>query len=254
MIVVHERFVLVGTSHVADESVKNIKLAMEKYKPEVVGIELDTERFRALMSNQNEDSGKTKNKEYQAIKHIGMFGFLFAKLAGFTQEKIAKSLNIQPGIDMKSAYEISRENKIPVALIDQDIRITLKRLSLISFKQKVGMCFSILTSGFNKEYKKLANMDFRKIPDSETVVKMIDIIKKEAPCLYKVLIADRNKFMCNKLIDLSNIHQNGYIMAVVGAGHISGMVKILKEHKFDSNNDPNSVSFSFNCVVENNEF
>ena len=45
MIIETNDFILVGTAHVARQSVKEIKSAIEKYKPEVVAIELDYTRL-----------------------------------------------------------------------------------------------------------------------------------------------------------------------------------------------------------------
>ena len=43
-----DNIILLGTSHVAKQSAKEIEEAIEKYNPEVVGIELDFGRFEDI--------------------------------------------------------------------------------------------------------------------------------------------------------------------------------------------------------------
>ena len=62
MIKIIDRIVLVGTSHVAENSISEIEEALDKYMPEVVGIELDTNRFKALMAENQEDKKRAKGR------------------------------------------------------------------------------------------------------------------------------------------------------------------------------------------------
>lgn len=226
MIKIVDRIILVGTSHVAESSVDEIKQAIKKYNPEVVGIELDTQRFKSLMSETKEE--KKQANSYKKIKELGLFGYLFAKVAGFVQTKVGDKINVDPGIDMKGAYETARDNKIPVALIDLNIKLTMKKLSKLPFYKKIGLVSSIFFKSMKKEYRELLDFDLKKVPDDEVIIKMIGILKKETPLLYKILIDDRNHYMTKKLMSLRNKHE-GYIMAVVGAGHVEGMSELIKK-------------------------
>ncbi|MCA9459252.1 MAG: TraB family protein, partial [Nanoarchaeota archaeon] len=115
-----DNIILLGTSHVAKQSAKEIEEAIEIYKPEVVGIELDIDRLKTLLSSDS-NANKKRRSNRKMIKEIGFSGYLFAMIAGFVQDKVGKSLGIEAGIDMKTAYQKSREKKIPVALIDLNI-------------------------------------------------------------------------------------------------------------------------------------
>ena len=167
---------------------------------------------------------------------------MFAQVAGFVQKKVGAKVDMKPGVDMKSAYLKARENKIPVALIDIDIRKTMKKLSNLSFFKKVGLAGSIFFKSFKKEYRDVLDFDLKSVPDDEVVVKMIKILEKETPDLYKILIEDRNHYMVERLLKLRENH-NGNIIAVVGAGHVDGMAKIL-EKKLNIQNE-NNTGFSY---------
>ncbi len=214
---------LLGTAHVSKESSKLIKKTIEEIEPEVVGIELDMGRLQSLLSKK-----KAKKPSFTSqLKQIGFGGYIFAKVGGYVQEKIAKSLGVESGIDMKTAYIQARKHKIPTALIDQDIRITLKKFSKISMGRKIKLFGSIFLKSFSKKYKNVMNFDINKgIPNYEKLEQIIGIVKTEAPDLYKILIHERNEYMVNKLLELKQ-HHEGPILAVVGAGHLPGMVEIL---------------------------
>lgn len=247
-----DNIILLGTSHVAKQSAKEIEEAIEIYKPEVVGIELDIDRLKTLLSSDS-NANKKRRSNRKMIKEIGFSGYLFAMIAGFVQDKVGKSLGIEAGIDMKTAYQKSREKKIPVALIDLNIKVTLKKLSSLSFRKKISLFSSLFFKSFKKEYRNQLQFDVKKgVPDEKVIAQMLKIVEKEIPQMYKILIHDRNIHMSKKLLDLRQNH-SGNILAVVGAGHLEGMKKYLKENigEIKSNTqtlDENSinVSYSFN--------
>ena len=114
---------IIGTSHIAKQSVKEIAEAMDSFNPEIIAVELDRDRALALMQNQ-------RNKVSMAeILRIGAKGYIFAKIGQFVQQKLGKMVGMAPGSDMKTALELARKNNLKTALIDQPIRITLKNFS-----------------------------------------------------------------------------------------------------------------------------
>ena len=67
---------IIGTSHIAKQSVKEIAEAMDSFNPEIIAVELDRDRALALMQNQ-------RNKVSMAeILRIGAKGYIFAKILG----------------------------------------------------------------------------------------------------------------------------------------------------------------------------
>jgi len=57
-------------------------------------------------------------------------------------------------------------------------------------------------------------------------------------------LEDRNKYLVRRLLGLKKNHED-YILAIVGAGHIDGMYKLL-EKKLRNN----QTSFSHKFIVE----
>ena len=232
-------FILVGTSHVATQSIEEIHHAIEKYSPGVIGIELDHQRLKGLYSKEKRPSFRMLAKE------VGAFGAMFAILAGSVQKKIGKHLGVKPGLDMKAAYEKARELSIPVALVDVPIKTTLKRFSAIPFSKKISMFFSMFTKSFKKEYRNKLQFDVKKgVPGDKQIEDMLKMVEKEVPLFYDILIEKRNIHMVSRALNLQDHHPESPILLVVGAGHVRGM-KALFEKKLQTTND-----FTYSFTLE----
>ena len=232
MIKVIGNIILLGTSHVSKQSTIQIKQTIDKYNPDVVGIELDYDRFKSLFSKSKH---KKPLKFTRLVKEFGLSGAIFTLVAGHFQNKIGKKLRIEPGIDMKTAYLESRKKKIPTSLIDLNIKYTMRKISNINIFKKILLFFKLIFTSLNPKNTKKYQFDIKKgIPSENTLLQIFNFLKKEFPQIYNILIEDRNKFMVKKLISLRKRHNTGYILAVVGAGHLPGMYELLeKEIKED---------------------
>ena len=238
---------LLGTSHVSKESSEEIKKSIDSLKPEVVGIELDYQRLKGLLSKL-----KQKPKLRTLLKEFGAFGTMFALLAGSMQKRVAQHLGVEAGIDMKQAYLYSREHKIPTALIDQHVKVTMRKFSSMKFTKKVSTAWNLFIKSFKKEYRKKMNFDVKKgVPSNEKLLEILSIVKKEAPEFYDILIEQRNIYMAKKLLKLKE-HHSGPILAVVGAGHIEGMKQYLEKNikKEEGEETTSKETFSFTVQVD----
>ena len=207
---------LLGTSHIAKQSVEEIKEAFARLNPDIVAIELDKSRLQALLSGESKVS----------IKHlpaVGIQGWLFAKLGGWASKKLGKMVGVDPGAEMKTAIELGKEHKKRIALIDQPIEITLKRFSkALTWKEKGRMVADMFRG--RKE-----TFDLSKVPQEELITTLIGELKGRYPSMYKVLIEERNIYMADKLKKLGELYPESTILAIVGAGHVQGMAELISK-------------------------
>lgn len=217
---------IIGTSHIAAQSIKEIKSTFTSFKPEIVAVELDVQRASALMS------GEKNNLSLTAIGVLGVKGYLFAKIGQYIQQKLGKSVGIIPGADMKTALELAKEHKIQIAFIDQPIQITLQNFSKqLTWKEKGRFVMDII-KGLLFPKKQMMEMgldsfDLRKVPEKELIGTMMKSLQKRYPNVYKTLVEDRNKYMVKKIVQLLRLHPEKKILVVVGAGHKEGMQELL---------------------------
>ena len=217
---------IIGTSHIAKESVNEIKETIEKEKPDIVAVELDVDRAAALLHGQ-----KSKVTISEILK-IGVKGYLFAKIGQFVQQKLGKMVGMAPGSDMKTAILESKKNNLKVALIDQPIRITLKNFSKnLTWKERFLFGWDIIKGLImpKKQMKQfgLNNFDLSTVPKTELIEKMMEGLQGRYPSVYKSLVEDRNKYMIKKLVKLMHAEPEAKILVVVGAGHKKGMEELL---------------------------
>lgn len=214
---------LLGTSHIASESVHELRLAFED-SPDLVCLELDKGRF---MSIQRGDRSRVS---IRMIKHIGVVGYLFALVGGFAQKKLASIVGNEPGVEMREAIKLCAARKMHVYLIDQRMDVTLRKLSReFTWKEKVRLPFDFIRNVFKK--RKIP-FDLNKIPEQEIIEELTLEMKNNYPNVYRVLVSDRNVYMARALAKLLKANPDKKILAVVGAGHVKGMTELLK-NKFD---------------------
>ena len=210
---------LVGSSHVASQSIKEVKINIETLKPDIVAIELDAGRAYAMKHNIK------KQKKISLLSTLGLPGFIFYLIGEFIQKKIGKIVNIEPGSEMLAALEIAEKNKYMVVFIDRDISITLTRFSKHFRKRELlRMIMNFIFSPFKKNK---FDFDISKVPSEKMIEIVLEEAKKRYPSLYKTLIQERDLFMAKKLYLLSSLYPGKKIFAVVGAGHVKGIMNYL---------------------------
>lgn len=217
---------IIGTSHIAKQSIKEIKENIAEFKPDIVALELDLQRASALMQ---EEKSKVS---LGMIMQIGIKGYLFAKLGQFVQQKLGKTVGVSPGSEMKTALQLARKNKLEVALIDQPITVTLRKFSRsLTWKEKLRFFFDVLKGLFfpRRQMRELGldKFDLSKVPGKEVVKKLVKQMKKRYPSVHKTLVDDRNRYMVKKLVKLLRENVGKKILIVVGAGHEEGMQRLL---------------------------
>jgi pheromone shutdown-related protein TraB len=221
---------IIGTSHIAKESIETIRSSFSSFQPDIVAVELDLQRAAALLKEH--DKGQKNGLSLLNIFEVGFKGYLFAKLGQYVQQKLGKTVGISPGSDMKTALELARKEKKEVAFIDQPINQTLKRFSKnLTWKEPLHFLSDLFTGIFfpKKQLQRLGNygFDLNKVPKKELISKMIEEVKKRYPSIYRTLITERNQYMVKKLVQLIRKNPNKRILVIVGAGHEEGMRELL---------------------------
>ncbi|MBI2658075.1 TraB/GumN family protein [Candidatus Woesearchaeota archaeon] len=217
----YRNLVFLGTSHIAKQSLDEVKSYIENEKPDIVAIELDRKRLHALMSKA------PRKIDLRNIRAIGLKGFLFSLLGAWAEKKLGKLVGVAPGSEMKEAIRIAKDRKIPIALVDQDIEITLKRLSkAITWKEKKNFIVDILKAFFLRKAE--IEFDLATVPDKKIIMKMTKKLKERYPNIFRVLIDERNAVIAENLRKLAE-PSGRKILVILGAGHVDDVVELVKE-------------------------
>lgn len=218
---VYKSLHLVGTSHIAQQSVDEVEKVITELKPDVVALELDKRRFFALMHPAK------RKMRFRDIRAVGYKGFLFQLMGYWAEKKLGNLVGVSPGSEMKKAAETAGKIGAKIALIDEDIEQVLKRLSKrITWREKGRFIKEIIKGVFSRKGK--VKIDLSKVPEEKMIRKLTARVKKDYPSIYKTIIEERNEYMARNLYKLMSIEKDAIIVAVVGAGHEKELVDLIK--------------------------
>lgn len=217
---IYKNLTVIGTSHISKESLKEVAEAIEKEKPAIVALELDRKRFFALLHKEK------RGVRISDIGRIGFKGYLFALLGAWAEKKLGAIVGVQPGSEMVAAIRLAKKKKIRVALIDQDIEVTLKKFSKnLTWREKWNFIKDIFKGFF---IRRRLEFDLNKVPSKEIIKKLTDEVKKNYPSVYRVLVSERNEFMAANLKTIIKENPKVKIVAIVGAGHEEEIIGLIE--------------------------
>ncbi len=214
---IYKHLHVVGTSHVAAESLVAAEKVINRVKPAIVAIELDKGRHAALRANR-----KT-GFSFKDIKRYGFKGWVFGLIAGFVERYVGSSIGVAPGSEMLHAAKVAHKQKLKVALIDQPLDKTLQKFSsTLTWTEK----WRFFVDTFRGPWiRKEIGFAVDRVPDKETVKRILQFMSRRYPNVYKSLVVDRNRYMAKQLYVLLQHHT---VVAIVGAGHEDDIVKDIK--------------------------
>lgn len=210
---------LLGTSHIAKQSLREVRKAMEE-PVDRVALELDRDRFLGLMHERK------RRPHWRDIKRIGFKGFLFSLFGEWAERKLGEQVGTKPGDEMRLAAQFAAERHVPIVLIDRRIDRTLKRLSqAITWKEKWHMLVDIIKGIFQRKPLPFA---LTAVPSQEVLERLTGEVRERYPNVYRVLVEERNEIMARRLKKLMEDYPEEQILAIVGAGHAKEILRLIK--------------------------
>ena len=212
---------IVGTAHVSQESVDEVRAAIDEFKPGIVAIELDPARFSALKK-------QGRDPTVNDVLEIKNFNALLVQwLLAYLQRKIGFDVGVEPGAEMKAAIEEAEKRGLPIGLVDRDIRITLLRFwNSLGFFEKVRMGWALIVS--IAEVDEGEKIDIESLKQQDVIDMVMEEFRKFSPNGARALIDERDAYIAHQLILLKAQRPEGRILAIVGAGHRQGIVNHIE--------------------------
>jgi pheromone shutdown-related protein TraB len=210
---------LVGTAHVSQESADEVRRVVAEVSPDAIAIELDTGRYKAL----SEGKSWEKTDITQIIKQKKV-GFLLANiLLSSYHDRLAKQLDIRVGEEMRVAIELAHELNLSVECIDRDIQTTFLRIwRTLRLRDKWSLLLALVTSVFDDE--KISQTEIENLKQGDLIQAMISEFAGKFPSIVETLVYERDQVMAYQL----KHNQSKRIVAIVGAAHVSGILKHIQ--------------------------
>ena len=215
---IDERLRILGTAHVSSESVEMVRKQIEEWGPDLVAVELCPSRMASLTEPESLDSEDL----LKIIKEGRSAMILLQSALAAQQRKMGISSGEKPGAELLAAVNAAEESDIPVEMIDRDVVITLRRAW-----RKMGMVekWRILNALLWEEDDEEVSID-EVLENSDLLSSMMEEAREVAPRAGEVLIDERDSFLAGRI---QQIRGKGKVLAVIGAGHLSGVVQNLGE-------------------------
>jgi pheromone shutdown-related protein TraB len=211
---------LIGTAHVSKESADLVASVIEDEKPDTVSVELCQSRYQAIRQKDRwQDTDIIK-----VIKEKKAFLLFSNLLLSSFQKRIAKKLDIKPGQEMIQAIESGDAVGADIHLADRDIRVTLSRTwRTMGLWSKIKLLFQLLLS--LGEVDEISEEEIEKMKQEDMLHTLLSEVGKSMPVIKDILIDERDRYLAQKI----KTAPGRKIVAVVGAGHVSGIKRYWNE-------------------------
>ncbi len=214
-----KRVILVGTAHISQDSIEEVRQVIEEEKPDAVCVELCQSRYDSIKNAE-----KWKNMDIVKVIKEGKAPMLMANLIlSAFQKRMGDKLGVKPGAEMMAAIVSAEEAGADIVLADRDMATTLKRAwGNLSFWEKTKLLFQILLGIFDAP--EISKDDVEELKQVDVLTEAIESMAKEFPGVKSVLIDERDEYLAAKIAETDS----ETIVAVVGAGHVPGIKKKIK--------------------------
>ncbi|MBX3711387.1 MAG: TraB/GumN family protein [Lysobacter sp.] len=240
------RYTLLGTAHVSKTSVDVVRAAIATGAYDTIAVELDLQRTQALT-----DPDALAKLDLVKVLREGKTAVFAANLGlAAYQRRLAEQLDIEPGAELKAAVVDARERGLALQLIDRDVGLTFKRaMQRLGFWGRAKVGGGLMASLFVDE--KVSDEQIEGLKQGDMLESSFSEFAADSPALYETVIAERDAYMAARLREIPVQHPGARdVLAVVGAGHLQGMEKHLREDA----RDPAALRAELEAVKEKSSF
>jgi pheromone shutdown-related protein TraB len=210
---------LVGTAHISARSVEEVREVIAQARPDTVCVELDAARHKALAEGE-----AWRQLDIVQIVRRKQAALLLAHLvlAAF-QRRLGEKLGVKPGAEMLQAVQSAQEIGAELVLADREIQITLRRTwSALRWWDKLRLLSQLLImiaagAGVSEE-------EIEALKEQDMLSQVMETFAKAFPRAHRPLIAERDVYLAEQIRKAPGAR----VVAVVGAGHVAGILAHLR--------------------------
>lgn len=210
--------VLVGTAHVSERSVDEVREAIAGEQPDCVCVELDAGRHAAI----TQPRAWMELDVRRVLKQRKGFLLLTNIALHSLQRRLGRDLGVQPGAEMVAAVEAAQAAGVPFVLCDREIQVTLRRAWRQSrLWSRMKLLAALLAGAFSNEELEPAQVEALK--ERGALQNMLEDLAGYLPQVKEVLIDERDRYLAARIFAAGGART----VAVVGAGHVAGIERWL---------------------------
>ena len=215
-----KEIILIGTAHVSRQSAELVTQTIGETEPDTVCVELCNTRLSAI-----QDTDRWRDMDIVKIikEKKALMLFMNLLLSSF-QKKIADKFDIKPGQEMINAISAAQTAGAQVIPADREIQTTLSRVWRgMGLWEKLKLTFSMVFSFGQAD--EIAEEDIEKMKQEDILQSLLSDVKQAHPIIERALIDERDQFLAEHIRSAPGKK----IVAVVGAAHVPGIKKYIKD-------------------------
>lgn len=226
--------ILLGTAHVSQESIEQVKESIKNENPDVVAIELDEGRLATM---KNPDAWKELDI-VKVLKEGKGFVMMANLVLSSFQRRMGSDVGVKPGEEMQAALNVCEELSIKTEMVDRPIQTTLKRAwAKSSFWGKCKLLAALISAAFDKE--EISSEQIENLKNASEMDGMMEELSSYLPTVKTVLIDERDQYLASHIWEC----KGDKVVAVLGAGHLKGVVAYLEKlAKSEVSSDTTEIS------------
>ena len=213
-----KRVVLVGTAHLSTQSADEVEEVIGQVGPDAVCVELCEARHQSLMRPES----WREMDILQVIRKKQATALLAHMILASFQRRLGDRLGIKPGAEMVRAIEVAGRTGAQLVLADRNIQVTLlrtwRRLGwLDKFKLLSQLLFTLVVT------PELDEKEIEELKNRDVLSQVMEAFSKAFPRAKETLIDERDVYLSEKIRSAPGES----VVAVVGAGHVKGILERL---------------------------
>lgn len=217
--------ILIGTAHISKASAELVQKIITQEKPDTVCVELCQTRMNTL---ENPDAWKNTDI-VEVIKQKRTFVLFLNFVLSSIQRRLAKDMDVKPGLEMEAAIKTGRAQNANVVPIDREVRTTLQRVwGLMGFWTKIKLFNQMLMSMFEEE-EDITTEQIEALKEKGALEMLLQEMGTTLPSIKQRLIDERDLYMVENIRNAPGQK----LVAVVGAGHVPGMLAHWQDPPID---------------------
>ncbi|TGK03932.1 TraB/GumN family protein [Leptospira semungkisensis] len=215
--------IILGTAHISQKSIDAVSKIIQEEKPDTVCVELCQSRMRSVL---DPDHWK-KLDIFKVFKERKMWLLLSSLILSSFQKKLGNG-NIRPGDEMRKAIEEGGKIGAKIAPVDREISVTLKRAWWnVGFWSRMLLFSTLLTSLIYKE--EVAPEKIEEMKSDDVLKDLFSQLPSRYHSVKNVIIDERDAYLAQRIREQATDGKK--IFAVVGAGHLEGIMKNITEDR-----------------------
>jgi pheromone shutdown-related protein TraB len=209
---------VVGTAHVSQHSVHEVRRVITELRPDTVCVELDLARYETLT-----DETRWRRLELKEIVSASRAGlFLSSLLFSAFQKRLGDQVGVRPGAEMLAAIAAARDVGAAVVYADRDIQSTLTRCyAALGPVDRLKVIAALASLPFAAA--EIDEAQIEQLKQRQAIGDAMDAFARQMPSLKVPLIDERDQY----LMASTRSAPGKRVVSVVGAAHVAGMTTQL---------------------------